>query len=34
MPMRDNMDHDARKSVFRVSDKLKFKPACLATETS
>ena len=34
MPMRDNMGHDARKPVFGVSDKLRFKPACSATETS
>ena len=29
-----NMGCDARKPVFGVSDKVRFKPACIATETS
>ena len=29
-----NVGSDTRKSVFRVSDKVRFKPACSATETS
>ena len=32
-PLHD-MGHDKRKLVFWVSDKVRFKPACLATETS
>ena len=28
------MGRDARKHVFGVSDKVRFKPACSATETS
>ena len=29
-----NMGRGARKPVFRISDKVRFKPACSATETS
>ena len=29
-----NMGRDARKPVFGVSDKVRFKPVCSATETS
>ena len=30
----DQMGRDARKPVFGISDKVRFKPACSATETS
>ena len=32
--INDKMGHNATKPVFRVSDKLRFKPAYLATQTS